>query len=104
DARGDSRGEVRPMHSEREMLRAPGRCLLGLLLTLSLGACTPAFRPFTARAIVWQDLDTEAWGPRPAARHGGAVWDATDGLFFRPQVRALSIPRPRESVDVNALD
>lgn len=77
-----------------------------LLLLLAGFGCAHgnAVRPFADAPLVREDPDLEDWGPRPEARRSTSVWDAAEGLFFRAQLRALSVEAPRRSVDVNALD
>jgi hypothetical protein len=81
------------------------RVLAGIAIAAALAGCgTAALRPFRDRPIVWVDGDRRAFAPMPEPRPSRAVWDATDGVFFRRPVAALAVEAGRESVDVNALD
>lgn len=75
-----------------------------LIVSLLLAGCGAALRPFPDAPIVREDDDRTPFGPRPAPRRSTAVWDAGEGVFFRPALRALSLEGGRQAVNVNALD
>lgn len=78
--------------------------VVSLFACLSLLGCGAAFRPFAARDVVWHDDDETPFAGPPARVTNYWIWDQLDNDVFRQASQALLYERPREAIDVNALD
>jgi hypothetical protein len=72
--------------------------------TVWCACASDAVRRFPLRDPVWVVGDARPVAVKPAKRETSRYGDPVDEMFLRPLSHALSLPIPREALDVNSLD
>lgn len=79
--------------------------LLGAALAWCGCARGLELRRFPLEPALWVDRgDYRPFEPMPEEYESPWIWDGADQLFFRPASEALEFQRPREAINVNAMD
>lgn len=78
--------------------------LFGLIVAVSLLACSSRVRRFPLSAPRWEDRDRNHVHDKPDEYYSGMVADAADKNVFRPLARLAYLPLSKRAMNVNAID